>query len=461
MTNPLLEHFPLPPFDRIKPQDVELAVDDLLAANRKEIKRLLAENTAYSWETLVQPMEAVGERFGRSWSPVQHLHSVADNDELRAAYNACLPKIAAYSAELGQNEALYRAYQAVADSPGFKALSTAQRKIVENALRDFRLSGVALEQSKKDRFKAIKQALSQLQAKFEENLLDATHAWTKQVNDENLLRGLPSIALALARQTAERLGKEGWIFTLEFPSYIPVMTHAENRELRREMYEAYVTRASDQGPNAGKWNNSALMDQILSLRHEMAQLLGFASFAEYSLATKMARDPQKVLEFLNDLAQRSKAAAQADFHELKQFAREQHGLDALEAWDVGFYSELLRRAKYNISQEDLRPFFPVPHILQGLFGVVQRLYGLTIRARKGVAAWHPDVRFFEIFDEQQTLRGSFYLDLYARPHKRGGAWMNAWCASRIVRACKTRWPISPAISRPPSAMTRPCSPTPK
>ncbi len=459
MANPLLENFELPPFDKIKPEHVEPAVDQLLADNRKEIERLLAENSQHSWETLVHPMEVLSERFSRSWSPVQHLHSVADQDQLRVVYNACLPKIAAYNADLGQNEGLYRAYHAVADSSEFQKLAAAQRKIVDNALRDFKLSGVALETEKKARFKEIKQSLSKLQAKFEENLLDATHAWTRQITDENLLRGLPPIALALARQTAERLGREGWIFTLEFPSYMPVMTHAENRELRQEIYQAYVTRASDQGPNANQWNNGPLMEQIMGLRHEMAQLLGFGNFAEYSLATKMAKEPHRVLEFLSDLAQRSKSVADAEYHELENFAREQHGLAKLEAWDVGYYSELLRRAKYNISQEDLRPFFPVLRVLQGLFGVVQRLYGLTIRPREGVATWHPDVRFFEILDEQQTLRGCFYLDLYARPHKRGGAWMDE-CLVRKQDTARLQNPVAyltcnfmPPVGEDPALLT--------
>jgi oligopeptidase A len=459
MTNTLLEAFDLPAFDRIKPADVGPAVDKLLADNRLQIDELLAKNKSYTWETLVSPMEVLSERFSRSWSPVQHLHSVADNDELRAVYNDCLPKIAAYSADLGQNEALYQAYRSVAESAEFQKLNSAQRKIVENALRDFRLSGVALEKAKKDRFKEIKQTLSQLQAKFEENLLDATHAWTKQVEDENLLRGLPPIALALARQTAQRLKQEGWIFTLEFPSYIPVMMHAENRELRHELYHAYVTRASDQGPNAGQWNNQPLMEQILALRHEMANLLGFANFAEYSLATKMAKQPQRVLEFLSDLAARSKSVADHEYHELEQFAREQHGLDKLEAWDVGYYSELLRREKYAISQEDLRPFFPVPRVLQGLFGVVQRLYGLRITQRNSVAVWHPDVQFFEIRDEQGSLRGSFYLDLYARQHKRGGAWMDE-CLVRKQDGARLQNPVAyltcnftPAVGNDPALLT--------
>ena len=423
-TNPLLQSAGLPSFANIRPEHVEPAVDAVLAENRAEVARLLKTTADSTWNNTLQPIEDLEDRLNRVWSPVSHLHAVADSEELRSAYNACLPKLSAYATEMGQNEKLFRAYRRVADSAEFGRLSQAQRKIVENALRDFRLSGIELAPTDKDRFKQIRQELSRLQTRFEENLLDATHAWQKHVTHAHTLAGLPESALALARQTAEREGKAGWIFTLEFPSYMPVMNYADDRSLRREMYEAYVTRASDCGPNAGKWDNTSLMEQIVGLRYEMARLLGFANYAEYSLATKMARTPDEVLAFLRDLARRSKPVAQRDFAEVEQFTREGFGIDRLEAWDLAYYSEKLRKKKFSISQEELRPYFPVPRVLDGLFAVVQKLYGLQIRERTGVETWHPDVRFYEIHDEAGALRGMFYLDLYARPHKRGGAWMD-------------------------------------
>lgn len=458
--NPLLEMTGLPPFAHIRPEHVEPAIDQVLAENRVRVQVLLAAGGPYDWNNLVQPLEELGDRLGRVWSPVGHMNSVVNSEALRVAYNACLPKLSEYSTEMGQSEALCRAYQSIADGPSFPRLDTAQKKIIDNALRDFRLSGIALSTEHKERYKAIMQELSALSSTFEENLLDATHAWKKVVVDEAQLAGLPDSALAMARQVAGREGQSGWMFTLEFPSYFPVITYADNRDLRREMYEAYVTRASDAGPHAGQWDNTPVMEDILRLRHEAAQLLGFANYAERSLVTKMAASTTQVLDFLHDLAKRSLPIARRDLDEVRAFARERHGMDELEAWDIPYYSEKLRRHKYAISQEELKPYFPEDRVLAGMFAVVRRLYGLDIREIEGVETWHADVRFFEIRDAQGEVRGQFYLDLYARPHKRGGAWMDECMTRKKLLAQDMQIPVayltcnfSPPIGSAPALFT--------
>ena len=422
--NPLLNNSGLPKFKAIEANHIEHAIDELLQSNRQQLDQLLKDNETYSWDNLLQPLEDMDDKLGRAWSPVSHLHSVADSDDLRKAYNACLPKLSDYATEFGQNKDLFKAYQSIMDSEDFKELSQAQQKIIDNALRDFRLSGIDLSEKDQQRYREIQQQLSKLQTKFEENLLDATQAWSKLITDETQLNGLPESALDLAKQNAEQNNESGWLFNLEMPSYFPVMQYADNAELRREMYEAYVTRASEQGPSAGKWDNSQVMLDILTLRTEKAKLLGFESYAHYSLATKMAEDPQQVLDFLNDLADKSLAAAKAEFFEIEQYAKELDDIDNLNAWDVAFYSEKLRQAKFDISQEVLRPFFPVDQVLKGLFAITEKLYGVTIQQREEVETWHNDVRFFDILEEDSSIRGSFYLDLYARKQKRGGAWMD-------------------------------------
>ncbi len=424
MSNPLLTMEGLPPFSRIEPHHIEPAIDTVLKESREAVARLLASGGPYTWENLVEPLERLEERLGRIWAPVSHMNSVVNSEALRQAYNACLPKLSDYATEMGQNEALFEAFRQIAEGPEYQRLDTAQRRIVDNALRDFRLSGIDLPPEKRARYKEIMQALSALTSKFEENVLDATNGWHIQITDEARLAGLPETARAMARQIAEREGLEGWVFNLEFPSYLPVMTYADDRELRRELYTAYVTRASDEGPNAGRWDNTPVMEEILALRHELARLLGFANYAERSLATKMAASTDQVLAFLEDLAARALPMARKELEEVRAFARELGGPDELEAWDVPYYSEKLRQHRYAITQEELKPYFPEQRVLEGMFTVVERLYGMTIEEVEGVDVWHEDVRFFEIRDHKGELRGQFYLDLYARPHKRGGAWMD-------------------------------------
>ena len=441
MNNPLLNLTGLPPFQAIKPEHVEPAIDQILADNRAAIEELLDATADYSWDNLAAPLENLQDRLDRAWSPVSHMNAVVNSPELREAYNACLPKLSQYATELGQNARLCAAYRHMADSAGFASLDTAQRKAIDNALRDFRLSGVDLPDELKARYMAIQQQLSSLTAKFEQNVLDATQAWNKHISDESLLAGLPPSALAMMRQTAQQKSLDGWLLTLEFPSYYAVMSYADQRPLREEMYRAYATRASEQGPDAGRFDNSAHMAEILKLRHELALLLGFKNYAERSLATKMAPGTGEVLSFLRDLADRSLGMAQEELAELRAFAREQHGLDGIEPWDITYYSEKLRQHRYAISQEDLKPYFPQPQVVNGLFEVVQRLYGLEIRERTGVETWHGDVRVFDIRDRHGEVRASFYLDLYARPNKRGGAWM-ADCISRRRVGDRLQLPVA-------------------
>ncbi|EJO95150.1 oligopeptidase A [Ectopseudomonas mendocina DLHK] len=421
--NPLLQDFDLPPYSQIKPEHVEPAVDQILADSRAAIAKLLeAQQANPSWDGLVLALDELGARLGRAWSPVSHLNSVCNSSELRAAYEACLPKLSEYWTEMGQNKPLFQAYEALAQSPAAADFDVAQKTILEHALRDFRLSGIDLPAEQQKRYGEIQMRLSELTSKFSNQLLDATQAWTKHITDEAVLSGLTDSAKAQMKQAAEAKGLDGWLITLEFPSYYAVMTYADDRALREEVYAAYCTRASDQGPNAGQNDNGPLMAEILDLRQELARLLGFANYSELSLASKMAESTDQVLSFLRDLAVRSKPFAEQDLAELKAFAAEQ-GLDDLQSWDVGYYSEKLRQQRYSISQEEVRAWFPVDKVLSGLFAIVQKLYGIEIRELKGFDTWHPDVRLFEITENSQHV-GRFFFDLYARANKRGGAWMD-------------------------------------
>jgi len=441
MTNPLLQNQLLPAFSQILPEHVEPALNQVLAQAKQTVDTLLTTLSEPTWQSLVVPMEELDASIDQVWSPVSHLNSVMNSDELRVAYNACLPKLSEFGTELGQNEALFNAYKKLADSSHYQELDTAQKKVIDNAVRDFRLSGVELSQTDRDKFKQISQQLTELTAKFEENLMDATHAWKKHITDESVLAGLPESTIAMAEQFAKRDGLDGWLFTLDFPSYMPVMSYADNREFREEMYTAFATKASDQGPNAGKWNNTDVMNNILKLRHELAQLIGFNNHAERSLATKMAQSPQQVLDFLNDLAARSKPIAEQEFEELKAYAKDQGHDGELQSWDVTYFAEKLRQQRYSISQEELKPYFPEDKVVLGLFAVVNRLYGLDIKERDDIDVWHKDVRFFDIFDSDGDLRGQFYLDLYARNHKRGGAWMDE-CLVRRQTAQGIQTPVA-------------------
>ncbi len=418
-TNPLLENHELPPFSRIQPEHILPALERVLTDNRAAIAQLSALEQP-TWDTLIAPLLALDNRLNRLWSPIGHLHSVADSDALREAYNASQPLLSAYRSELGQNKALFNAYQKIAASPEYAQLSPAQRKTIDNELRDFHLSGVDLPSEQQARLKEIQARLSQLGTKFAENLLDATaKSWKKHLTDAAQLAGLPDSTQSLARQNAEQAGLEGWLLTLDMPCYLPVTQYADDRALREEIYRAFVTRAS-----VTPWDNSEIMKEILNLRKEQAHLLGFATYADYSLASKMADSPQQVLDFLRDLAARIKPMALREVAELQAFAAQEHDLKQLEMWDVPYYSEKLRHHQHDISQETLRAYFPFPQVLSGFFQVLQRLYGLRIeKITAAPDVWHQDIEFYAIYDENSDLRGHFYLDPYARSGKRGGAWM--------------------------------------
>lgn len=423
MTNPLLAAHELPRFSEIQPEHIQPAIEQLLQQSRETVEQLVKQ-PQLSWDNFIVPLNEIGDRLHRAWSPVSHLNSVKNSPQLREAYQACLPLLSEYSTWIGQHEGLYNAYAQLKDSAEFANYSVAQKTAIDHALRDFKLSGISLPPEKQQRYGEIVSRLSELSSQFSNNVLDATMGWDKVIEDESLLQGLPESALQAAKLSAESKGLSGYRFTLEFPSYLPVMTYCENRELREEMYRAFATRASDQGPNAVKWDNSAIMEEILQLRVELAKLLDFDTYTELSLATKMAENPQQVLDFLENLALRSKAQGEQELAELREFCKTQFNLTALEPWDITFYSEKQKQHLYAINDEELRPYFPEDRVLSGLFELIKRLFNIRVSERFDVDTWHKDVRFFDLIDQNDQVRGSFYLDLYAREHKRGGAWMD-------------------------------------
>ncbi|ASL85030.1 MULTISPECIES: oligopeptidase A [Serratia] len=433
MTNPLLTPFSLPPFSAIRPEDIVPAVQSALADCRAAVERVVAQPGPFTWDNLCQPLAESDDRLSRIWSPIGHLNSVKNSPELRAAYEQALPLLSEYGTWVGQHEGLYQAYRSLKEGAAFETLSVPQRKAVDNALRDFELSGIGLSADKQQRYGEIVARLSELGSTYSNNVLDATMGWSKLITDEAELSGLPESALAQAQAMAQAKEQDGWLLTLDMPSYLPVLTYADNRALREEMYRAFATRASDQGPNAGKWDNSEVMAETLALRHELAQLLGFDTYADKSLATKMAESPEQVIGFLSDLAKRARPQAEQELAQLRAFAKQHYGVDELDAWDITYYGEKQKQHLFSISDEQLRPYFPEQRVVEGLFEVVKRIYGITAKERKDVETWHPDVRFFDLFDADGELRGSFYLDLYARENKRGGAWMDD-CVGSLRKA---------------------------
>ncbi|MFT3741778.1 MAG: M3 family metallopeptidase [Gammaproteobacteria bacterium] len=431
----------LPTFSKIKADQVVERLETLLNKNRHQLSEILQTQTP-TWENVMLPLEDMGDELHEFWSPIRHLHAVVNSAQWREVYKACLPKISEYSMELMQNRALFEKIEQLANSPAFQNLNKAQKKVLEHMLRDFRLAGVHLESTAQQRFAELNKTLTQLCAQFEENTLDATQGWTRHITDAAALSGIPAHAVAAARQAAEQKQLVGWLFTLEMPSYLAIMEHADDRGLREEMYRAFVTRASDQGPQAGKWDNSPVMEQILQARLEMAHLLGFENYAENSLATKMAKTPEEVLNFLEQLATASVDQAKKDFAELKRFAYEHHKIQDLQAWDVPYYSEKLRQQAYAVAKEDFRPYFPEDKVLQGLFAIVHRLYGLNITELKNQDIWEKSVRVFALQDEQGHSRGHLYVDLYARQGKRDGAWMDDCRSRRKLRDGEIQTPIA-------------------
>jgi oligopeptidase A len=420
MNNPLLDTHDLPAFDRILPEHVAAAIDTILAENRTVIAGL--NQAPATWAAVPAVLENLQDRLDKVWAPVAHLNAVMNSDAWRTAYNEALPKLAAYSTELGQNEDLFQAYTAIAQSNNFSSLSAAQQKTISNALRDFRLSGIGLPAEKKLRYADIVEKLSELTSKFSDNVLDATQAWELLLPDAARLSGLPGSALALLASLAQQKEKDGYRVTLDFPSYLAIMTYAEDRALRETVYTAFVTRASELGPQAGQFDNSLLINEILSLRHEEAKLLGYANYAELSLVPKMARSALQVTDFLGDLAQRTKAGAESELQELREFARDELAIADLQPWDVTFSSEKLKEKKYAISQEILRPYFPAPKVIAGMLRIAETLFSLEIHERHDVVKWHDDVTHYEISENGEII-ASFWLDPYARANKRGGAWM--------------------------------------
>ncbi|MDE2119288.1 MAG: M3 family metallopeptidase [Betaproteobacteria bacterium] len=417
--NPLLRAAELPAFAALRPEHIEPAVRELVERVRRALEQVCAADRAATWDDLVEPLQLATEALSRAWGMVGHLHSVLDTPELRAAYNDMLPLVTQVWTELGADPRLNARYEALHASPGFATLDPLRRRIVEHALRDFRLSGAQLQGEAHARFADIEQRSAELEQMFSEHLLDATDGFSLRAREQQLA-GLPDDVVQAAREAAGDQG--GWLFTLHQPSYVPVMQHARDRELREAMYRAYVTRASELGD--ARLDNSKVMAELLALRHEQARLLGFQDFAELSLQPKMADSPDQVEKFLLDLARRARPHAERDLRELREFAASELGLPQLQAWDMAFASERLRERRYDYSEQELREYFTEPQVLQGLFELVQRLFGVRVTEQAATQAWHPDVRLWRIEHADGSLAGHFYTDLYARAGKRGGAWMD-------------------------------------
>jgi len=440
--NPLLSDATLPPFSKIEPASVVPAIDAILADYQAGIDAITSSGAPRDFDSVMLEQERLDQRLSRAWAPVSHLHAVADSKELRAAYEQAEEKITDFASALGQNRDLYAKVQAVADAHGFVQRSRPERALVEHALRDFRLSGVALEEPARTRFREIANELSKLTTAFSNAVLDATDAWQEHIEDERDLSGIPESGRSVLREYAREHDLDGWLVTLKQPAVQAVLTYADKRSLRERVYWAYQTRASDQGPDAGKFDNSKRMEKILALRFEAAQLLGFANAAEESLATKMAETPDEVLAFLRDLIARARPVAQRELEELRAFARSELELETLESWDVAYASEKLRLARYALDEEQLKAYFPLPSVMDGMFALAGKLYGISVEpAREAVDVWHPDVRYCEVRDAEGKPIAGVYLDLYARSGKRGGAWMDV-CRARFRDGDGVQLPIA-------------------
>jgi len=428
MTNPLLNIFSLPKFSLFHVEHVEPAIDSLLQKSQLAVDNLVGNNEAPTWQNFIEPLESLDNSMERVWGPVGHLDAVKNSDEWHEVYTKCLEKVTNYATNLGQNAGLFKKYVQLELSEEYKNYSAAQKKVVENSLRNFRLSGIDLPTEKQIEFKDISQQLSQLSSKFANNVLKSTQAWTKNILNVDDLAGIPETSLAMLKQLAEQKQLDGWLVTLDFPSYHAVMTYAEDSELREEVYRAFSTRSSELANNP-EFDNSENIKQILKLRHQKALLLGFANYAELSLATKMVDSTEQVVNFILDLVERSKTQAKQELETLKTFANQKMPgagteISQLKSWDISFYSEQLKNETLNLSQEKLRPYFPVEKCLEGMFAITQTLFGVKVIERQGVDVWHDDVRFFDLFNSKKELIASFYLDLFARENKRGGAWMD-------------------------------------
>lgn len=432
----------LPAFSKLKSEEITSQLNKLLNDNREQLNQALITNKNFTWKNLMPLLDDLNDNLGKFWSPVSHLHAVKQSPEWRDTYNACLPALTAYGTELEQNKDLFHAVKYIAENEDYQQLDHVQQKIIKDHLRDFKLGGVDLPEHQKKRYAEIQEQLSQLTTKFSENNLDATQHWTYHVTHLDQLDGVPEHTVISAKQAAEAKGLTGWLLTLDFPCYFSIISQAKNRELREIFYTAYTTRASDQGPDANKFDNSQIMLDVLKLRHELSLLLGFSNYAELSLATKMAKKPEEVIEFLNNLASKAKPQAFKELAELQAYAKQHDNIERLAAWDIAYYSEKLQHEKFGINDEILRPYFPVEKVLQGLFQLTEILYGMRISELHNVDTWHPDVRFFTIHDQQGNLRGQFYLDLFARAQKRDGAWMDDYCSRRRLPDETVQIPIA-------------------
>lgn len=420
--NPLLSETALPMFEQIKIEHFEPAIDQVLSDNRRLIDSLLAAS-ADTWDSLIYPIESAEDHLNNVWSVISHFNAVLNSDALRDIYKRVITKLTQYQTEIGQNEALFQAYKRLSESAEYSTLDGPQKKVIDNSLRDFKLSGIGLNTEDKKQYSELKQTLSSLTNSFSENVLDATQGWNKYIESEDQLTGLPESALQLLASLAKEQGHEsGYLLTLDIPSYLPVMTYCENAEIREELYKAYLTRASDQGPNAGKWDNSENIQKIMSTRQSLAKLLSFDNYAQRSLATKMAGSVDEVMIFLEQLAEKALPVAKKEFSELEAYAKASFGQSTLESWDVAFYSEKLRQERFDVSQEQLKPYFPVSTVLNGMFEVANRLFDIDVKARPEVETCHADSHYYSIYVGGQEVAG-FYLDLYTRKNKRGGAWM--------------------------------------
>ena len=453
-----MEAFNLPDFSGLQVSTVVQELQKILDDNRQVVSTLVRLPDP-SWDSFVQPLDVMSDKLDRFWSPVQHLNSVMNNPELREAYNSGLKLISAYSTELGQNSELFEQFQRVRSSSNFDRLTIGQQKAIEDNLRSFRLSGVSLEDAKKNRFREISLRLSELSSRFSENVLDTANAWEKSVTDISELKGLPDHAMQAAEARAEDKNLQGWLFNLEFPTYYAIQTFADNRELRKEFYLAWSTRASDQGPHDASLNNDKLIDEILALRREKAALLDFGTFADLSVESKMVESVQQVMDFLNQLVEKSRPVAKQEFADLEAFAANAGLNSTIQAWDVSYYANKLKEHQFAISDDDLKPYFPVTKVIPGLFDIVHRLFGLQIEERDGVDVWHKDVSFYAIKDAGGELRGGFFLDTFARENKRGGAWMDE-CVTRMALGNNVQLPVAyltcnltPPIGDEPALLT--------
>ncbi len=428
----------LPKFEAIDLVSFQLKLNAMLKQHLQNIDNILHENTRFDWENLMQPLEDMEDELERLWAPVAHMHSVVNSEPLRHCYEACLAKLSAYESAIGHNQRLYEAIKSIDRNQ----LNKTQQKIIQDSLLDFELSGVNLPAEKKQRFEQVQARLAELSNQFENNVLDATHDFSLHIEDLDKLSGLPEHTIQRAKNLALEKGLSGYLLTLEFPCYHAIITHAEDRQLRETFYHAYITRASEIGPSAGCYDNGPVIYEIMKLRYEKSQILGFNNYADYSIASKMAESSQQVLDFLHDLSTRAHRQAVIEFERLQNFAHKQCNIEVVQPWDISFIAEKKRKDRFDLSQEALRTWFPLNKVINGLFAIVTRLYGMHFEAIDNIDTWHPDVKCYQVYDNENNLRGTIYMDLFARSNKRGGAWMDSLQSRRKCTDGSIQKPIA-------------------